>query len=123
MGTANVNSIMNKLGYINDLLFSNNLSVLVICETWLTAACPSSYVSLPGFVFFRGDVLGSVKKHGVGIYVRESLTVVPVEVDLPNLVIVFVVQWSLYVVALYRPPSYSGESPSWMLKLCCTVHR
>ena len=58
---------------------------------------------------------GTLSSFYVGVYVRESLRVVPVEVDLPNLVIVFVVQWSLYVVAMYRPPSYSSEDNARLL--------
>ena len=107
MGTVNVNSLMNKLSYVHSLLCNNSLSLLVVCETWLTEGTSSSFVSLPDYKFFRRDVEGIVKKHGVGVYVKNSLEVVLDEVDIPNLLSIHLVSWDVHVVAVYRPPSYS----------------
>ena len=78
-----------------------------MCETWLTSDVSSSYVDLPGFRFFRSDVVGPVKKHGVGLYVAQRFVAVPCEVDVPNVLSVYVEEWDLYVVVAYRPPSCS----------------
>ena len=100
---------MNKVAYVSDLMCGSGLTALAVCETWLTSEISSSYVNLPGFRFFRGDVAGAVRKHGVGLYVKDSLNVVPIEVDIPNILSVYVGEWDVHLIAVYRPPSYSQE--------------
>ena len=102
-----MNSLSNKLFYVNNLINTNKISILGICETWLTKETSSSFVGLDGFSFFRGDVNGVVKKHGVGLYVREGLSPVEDDVPLPNLLSVFIREWDIHVMVCYRPPSYS----------------
>ena len=106
---VNVNSLSNKLFYLNNLIDSNKIAVLGICETWLTEETPSSFVELDGFSFYRGDVDSVVKKHGAGLYVKKGLTAVEDDVSLPNLCSVFIEEWDLHVMVCYRPPSYSEE--------------
>ena len=62
MGTVNVNSLINKLTYVHNLIKCENLLALAICEIWLVASILSSYVELPGYKFFRGDVFGTIRK-------------------------------------------------------------
>ena len=104
---VNLNSLINKVAFVGELLRSNALKALAVCETWLTCEIPSSYVDLPGYRFYRGDTGGTVRKHGVGLYVAESLQVVPVDVDLPNVLSVFVKAWEVHILVIYRPPSYT----------------
>ena len=75
----------------------------------MTAACSSSFASIPGYEFFRGDALGDVRKHGTALYVKCTLRSVQVNVSLPNVVAVHLVDLGLYVVSIYRPPSMSNE--------------
>ena len=103
----NVNSVGNKLHFINNLIGEENLHLMSITETWLTENCCSSFFNLPGFSFYRGDVFGVVRKHGAGIYVKDSIKHAQVEVQMQNLVIIYLVELELYVVSVYRPPSYS----------------
>ena len=102
---VNVNSLSNKLFYLNNLIDSNKIAVLGICETWLTEETPSSFVELDGFSFYRGDVDSVVKKHGAGLYVKKGLTAVEDDVSLPNLCSVFIEEWDLHIMVCYRPPS------------------
>ena len=105
--TVNVNSLGNKLHFIDNLIRGEKLHLVSITETWLTDNCRSSFFDLPGFKFYRGDVAGVVRKHGAGIYVKDCIKQAHVEVDLPNLVIVYLVELDLYVFSEYRPPSYT----------------
>ena len=98
---------MNTVGYVSDLIVSSGLVALGVCETWLTSDVSSSYVDLPGFRFFRSDVVGPVKKHGVGLYVAQRFVAVPCEVDVANVLSVYVEEWDLYEVVAYRLPSCS----------------
>ena len=90
-------------------LFGDLLHVVSVTETWLTESCSSSFVDIPGFQFYRGDVVGEVRKHGAGLYVSDMLVHVKVEVSLPNIVIVHLINVEIYVISIYRPPSYSFE--------------
>ena len=74
LATINVNSLCNKLHYVFNLITSNNLDIVSITETWLTAACDTSFVDIPGFVFLRGDVFGDTRKHGAGLYVSRRVS-------------------------------------------------
>ena len=109
LGTVNVNSLMNKVNFIADLLFHYDISVLGICETWLVDSCPSSFVEVRGFELFRGDVIGTIRKHGTAIYVKKDLKPVPFNVGIPNLAVVFLPTLVLYIISIYRPPSYNEE--------------
>ena len=86
---------------------SNNLHIISITETWLTSGCNKSFVSIPGYEFYSGDVSGVVRKHGAGLYVHSSFNHAQVSVDLPNLVVVFFMDLDIYVISIYRPPSYN----------------
>ena len=94
---------------MHDFLNNNKIKVLSVTETWLTSDCSSSFVDLPGFEFFRGDVEGAVRKHGTGIYVSKEFNCVKVVLDMQNVVVVYLKDFDVYVVSIYRPPSYSGE--------------
>ena len=117
--TINVNSLMSKMHYISSLATQNELHVLSITETWLTECCSSSFVQLPNYEFYRGDVLGVVKKHGAGIYILKRIAQVQVELNFPNLVAVHLVDLDLFVLSVYRPPSYSNEENCRLIDFIC----
>ena len=96
----------NKLHYVFNLICDFNIDILSVTETWLTHDCDTSFLNIPGYEFYRGDTAGSVKKHGAGLYVSKSLVVLPVVVQIPNVVAIFLPELELYVVSIYRPPSY-----------------
>ena len=110
VGVVNVNSLINKVNFIYNLLSVKNFLILGICETWLVEEVSSSFVEIPRYKFFRRDVGGRVRKHGVGLYLREELDAVQVDVNVPNVLVVHLVEWGLYVVVVYRPPSYDNQA-------------
>ena len=101
-----------------------SLCALGICETWLVESMPSSFVEIPGYSFFRQDVVGSVRKHGVGLYLRACDGAVAVEVDVPNVLIVQASSWDMFIVVVYRPPSNSltdnEELSRFLIDFCCS---
>ena len=107
--TVNVNSLSNKLSFVADLMRQHNISVLSVTETWLTHSCASSFVGLEGYVFYRGDCFGEVRKHGTGIYVKNSIRVVQIDVSVPNVAVIHILSYDLYVISVYRPPSYDAD--------------
>ena len=67
----------------------------------------TSYVDIPGYWFYRGDVFGSIAKHGVGVYVSKSLDKPDeISVDIPNVLVLEFGVIGLYFVGCYCPPSY-----------------
>ena len=100
------------MSLLQNFIDINNLSIVSITETWLVGGMSSSYVDLPGFKFFRGDVRGSVRKHGAGLYVKSNYTSVPVDVHIPNVVVVFVREFDTYIISCYRPPSNTENDDS-----------
>ena len=113
--TINVNSISNKINYINNLIAEEKLHIIALSETWLTNNCNSSFVNIPGFSLCRGDVAGTIRKHGAAIYVKNSLKYIQIEVKLPNIAVIKLVDLEIYVMSVYRPPSYlPGENSALM---------
>ena len=96
--------------FLFNLVNDEDLSVLSVTETWLTESCSSSFVNIPGFRFHRGDVVGEVRKHGAGLYVYHALRHIKVDVSISNVVVVHLLDYDIYVMSIYRPPSYSTEA-------------
>ena len=105
----NLNSLNNKVSYISNLIASNSISILSVCETWLVRSDSSSFVELAGYGFFRGDALGERRKHGTGLYVAREFSPTLIDVPISNVVAVFLTKLQLHVISVYRPPSYSAE--------------
>ena len=103
-----MNSVTNKINYLFNLIKTEALEVVSVTETWLTGSCSSSFVSIPGFTLHRGDVAGNVRKHGAALYISDGLKQVQVDVLLPNVAVVQLVDFDLYVLSVYRPPSYNS---------------
>ena len=97
---------MNKIHHVFNFMKYNVLSILVVCETWLSVNTPSSYVDLPGFKFFRSDSGDNIKKHGVGVNISYHLTPFEVLNSMKNTLVIYLKEWDVFLVAIYRPPSY-----------------
>jgi len=105
---VNVNSLMNKLDLLSTLVAESNVHVLAVSETWLLPCVPSSFVALPGFSVIRGDTGGGVRKHGACLYISDRLRSVQVESELPNVVAAHLYDVDVWLLAVYRPPSYGA---------------
>ena len=104
---ANVNSLINKTRYINDFLLINDIDILAVTETWLTSSIPNSFVNIHNYDLVRTDTTGSVMKHGVCLYVKNGIHFVSVDISCPNVHAIFLPTFKIYIVAVYRPPSYT----------------
>ena len=120
MCTINVNSLTNKTTFVYNLLQSHSVDIISISETWLVSSMSSSFVDLPGFNFFRGDVVGEVRKHGTGLFVRKEFKAVPLDVTVPNVVAVEVPELGCSFVSCYRPPSYTEVENSMLRSFLCS---
>ena len=100
-----------------------SLSVFCITETHLLSSMPSSFIDIPSYSVIRNDVSGNFAKHGVCIFVHNSIKHVSLDVPIKNCVVTHLVDLNLYIVAVYRPPSYSDQENSalvqYLLQVCC----
>lgn len=103
----NLNSLMNKVNYLLDLVCNVNVGICCVCETWLNSDVLDSLVSLPGYKFFRNDSPTNKRIHGVGMYVHDNIKVGKCFSNHPNTVGVFLPDFNVTVLAVYRPPSYT----------------
>jgi hypothetical protein len=108
---------MNKMDTLLNLVRDTGVDVVAVGETWLTSGVPSSFVLLAGFEIVRGDTDSAVRKHGVCLFVRRGLKFVEVDLQCPNVVGVHLVDYDVWVLAVYRPPSYSDVQNRQLMEL------
>ena len=104
---VNVNSLMNKMDSLQTFVEDYNPDIIGIGETWLLPTDSSSFVALPEFSFVRADTAGTSRKHGVGLYVRNSLKYVETELSIQNVVGIHLTDLDVWLLCVYRPPSYN----------------
>ena len=61
-------------------------------------------------------MFGNVRKHGAGIYVLDSISCLQVEASVPNVAIVHLIDYDVFVLSVYRPPSYSFQDSANLLE-------
>ena len=106
-GFLNVNCLLNKLNYVSSLLTDFNLDIFGVLETWLLPSTPDSFVSICGYGVVRTDTAGNFAKHGVCIFIKNSITFVRVGCCCPNVCAIFLPKYKLHFILVYRPPSNS----------------
>ena len=87
----------------------NNIDAIGISETWLTSSVSDSYVSIPGFDIVRNDSPDGVRKHGVALYIKNSLRYTCIDCPVKNCVVVYLLHYNVYLITVYRPPSYNDS--------------
>ena len=102
----------NRLLDLEIMCVNHNVDVLCVSETWLSPsrAASSAPVIIPGFhAPFRRDRPSGTRGGGVAVFVRSGLSVS--SVSLPSELEAVCVQLhlpkrkSMYIAAVYRPPS------------------
>ena len=96
---------MNKVHLLADLVRAYKLDGIAVLETWLLDTDPSGMVHLPGFSITRCDVVGKKRKHGVCLYMRDSLTIVEEPLNCPNAICVYLSCMDVRILVAYRAPS------------------
>ena len=116
LGCINVNYLLSKVLYVKHLIEKFNLSVTAVCDTWLVSDVLSFFVAIDGFQVVRGDGSDAVRKHGCCLYISEFCSFAPVEIDIPNVVGVLLVDVNVWVSAVYRPPSYTVDQDDRLIR-------
>ena len=102
-----MNSLVSKINFVCSFVNQHDLHIFGITESWLLKSMPDSFVSLPGFKLFRSDTPGNHPKHGVCLYVKKNISVVEVAVDCHNVLCLKLLDYEVFIILVYRPPSNS----------------
>ena len=108
VGHVNLNCLSNKLAHVEFLLKENKVDILGISETWLLPEVTDSFVSIDNYVILRRDDPSSSRKHGVAMFIRDDLKYERIECEMKNVIIIKLLICDIYVVTVYRPPSYDA---------------
>ena len=76
-------------------------------ESHLTSLVNSSFTAVPGYELLRNDVAGTVPKHGVCAYIRKDIEIDQIACPTKNVLSFRLANFNVYVVIVYRPPSYT----------------
>ena len=119
---VNLNSIVNKHVYIDDLCHEFKFSVVGICESWLLPEIPSSCIEVVGYNLFRNDTRSRIRKHGVCMYLHNDIPIGNVSTEHPNTLGVTLPDRDLFLLLVYRPPSNSPAEDQGLIDyigVCC----
>ena len=108
----NVNNLCNKIYYVHNFCLDHNIHIFAVTETWLHKDLSDSVINIPGYCIFRNDFPSPRPKHGICLYIHESIKAIVVNPDnqLPNTLSMYLPSFNLYLLAVYRPPSNSQDS-------------
>ena len=115
IGLSNVNSLIRKLPLVMEFLNENNLHILCITETHLLQSVQSSFVDIPSYSIVRNDVLSTHAKHGVCLYIHQSIKFEKIDISCPNVISISLPELNVHIVGAYRPPSQSATENQVML--------
>ena len=109
MGHVNLNCLTNKVAYVELLMKENKIDILGISETWLISEVTDSFVSIENYVILRSNDPSSSRKHGVATYIKNDIRFEKIECELKNIIIIKLLDSDIYVITVYRPPSYNAS--------------
>ena len=101
LGHVNVNSLPNKLNHIRNLLEDNEVDILCVSETWLTADVYNSTVNIPGYNCIRADSPSGVHKHGSLIYVGSQVKFIETPCNVSNVVTILLPDYDVHLISVY----------------------
>ena len=109
MCLTNLNGLNSaKRGNLADFVSQYNIKIVAVTESHLIPCISNSSVAIPHFDILRNDVDGTVRKHGVCVYVRHDVQVDNVLCPMNNVLLFRLTKYDVYVVVVYRPPSYTN---------------
>ena len=102
---VNLNGLCSKVNFLSDLLQEQDIKLACVTETHLVPSISNSVIDIPHYSLLRNDVDGPVQKHGVCVYVHESIMIDSAESPLPNVLTFRLTAFNVYAIVVYRPPS------------------
>ena len=69
----NIQSLRFKTDYLHIFLFENNIDVLCVTESWLTAEIDDDEIMIDGFNMYRKDRDNGQEHGGIVVYIKEGI--------------------------------------------------
>ena len=105
----NLNSLCNKISFIDNMLHNDNIDILGVSETWLNSDILDAALSVQGYELIRGDSPSGIRKHGVALYIRNGIKYELIGGSPPNMLCIALVDYNILFFVIYRPPSNSNS--------------
>ena len=106
---VNLNSLVNKVNFVENFIRVNNVDIMNICESWLNCEINDNIINVAGYNLIRNDSPSGIRKHGVATYIRDNIKYNVVQTNVPNLICVYLLDLKVYCLNIYRPPSSNAE--------------
>ena len=103
-----MNKLSNKISIVSEFMYEYELNIFAVAETWLLPSVKDSFVDISDYIIVRKDTESIYAKHGVCLYIRKDIHFEHHNVDIANVVCVHLVNLGVFIVVIYRPPSYSN---------------
>lgn len=107
---VNMNGLCSKLSILSDFLLEKDVKIACITETHLLPSTPNSFADIPHYSLIRHDTGGSFPKHGVCVFVHDSILIDSVSTPVPNVLCFRLAAYNVHIAVVYRPPSNSSSS-------------
>ena len=78
---------------------------MCVSESWLNCDIFDSTIGVCGYSVVRADSPTGIRKHGVLIYIKRGISYSEIGVDIPNVLVLYLPNFDIYVMCVYRPPS------------------
>ena len=92
--------------------------MIAVSEAWLVQRVSSSFVAVDGYYVERRDVQELTRKHKVFLHIIDSFKYTEIDIACQNIAAVPLLEYDLWVLSLYRPPSY-GEENVFLTSILC----
>ena len=80
-------------------------------------------IAIPHYDLLRNDASSTVQKHGVCVYVHRDINVDNVTCPMTNVLVFRLTKYNVFVIVVYRPPSYTQVQNQELLGLLDNVVR
>ena len=107
----NLNNLSNKVNFVSIFSKAHNIDIFAITESWLQPHIVNAAVDIMDYILYRNDFPSPHPKFGVCVYVKKNLRAEMYHgiAAHPNTLLVHIPNLRLFVLIVYRPPSYSRE--------------
>lgn len=113
----NLNSLVNKLNYIINLIEKHKIDILAISESWLNSEICSSVLNIKDYNFIRKDSHSDFRKHCICVYIRADINFSDVNNTVNNALSFKLIDYNLQIITIYCLPRYTNEENNQILDL------
>ena len=124
MCLTNLNGLTcTKRANLADFLSRNKVKIVAITESHLIPCVTNAAVAIPCYDILRNDADDTVHKHGVCVYVHHDVSVDNVSCPMTNVLVFRLTKYNVFVILVYRPPSYTQAQNQELIDLLDDVVR